>query len=215
MSFDYSSPKENKSIKVLRPLAKLVVNTMFNLEFAGKENIPNSGSFIIASNHIQYFDPVIISVIVPRAVHFMAKSEVFENGFSAFFLKALNSFPVKRERIDRAALGYAKKIIDSGWLLGIFPEGRRSKDGYIQNAKNGLAYLAQKTNAAVLPVSIYKTPGDSSRRPRVTVRFGKLISNSDLFAENVDSSLKFKNATEVIMNSITELWNMKHGESNG
>ena len=97
-------------------------------------------------------------------------------------------------------------------MLGIFPEGARIKDAIPKKAKNGVSYLAAKTKADVLPVSIYKTPQEKKLRPKITIRFGKLIKNSELSLDGEYSQQKIREASEKIMDAIKELWSLKHGE---
>lgn len=212
VKFDFSNPNESKIYKFLRPAAKLVVGAKFRVRSFGEENIPKDGAFILAANHISALDPVMIISHCPRTLHFMAKEELFKNRIFASFLKNMNVFPVRRQTSDKKALEFAKKIVSSGWVLGIFPEGSRSKDATPKKAKNGVAYLAAKTGADVLPVSIYKTPGTKERRPLVTLRFGTLVKNGEFDFEEGYSQQKIRAASETIMEKIVSLWNLKHGE---
>lgn len=90
-----------------------------------------------------------------RHVYFMAKEEIFKNRLSAWlFGKQLGAFPVKRGAGDTGALDTARAIVGDGRLLGIFPEGTRSRDGQLGRAKSGAALIAAQTGASILPVAI-------------------------------------------------------------
>lgn len=212
MKINFSSPVEGRWYNVLRPAVRGIVSFKYKIRSYGEENIPQSGAFILAANHISALDPLMIISRCPRTLHFMAKEELFKNPVFGAFLRSMNAFPVRRQTSDKKALEYAKKIISFGWILGIFPEGSRSKDALPKGAKNGVSYVAAKTGADVLPVSIYKTPGDSSCRPRITIRFGKLIKNGDLPFSKEYSPQTLRQASGNIMGKIVELWSMKHGE---
>lgn len=212
LKFDFSAPKESRLYNFFRPLAKGFVSLAFCVKSFGEENIPKEGAFILAANHIGALDPVMIISRCPRTLHFMAKDELFKNRLFAFFLRKMNVFPVRRQTSDKRALEFAKHIISSGWVLGIFPEGARIKDAIPKKAKNGVSYLAAKTKADVLPVSIYKTPQEKKLRPKITIRFGKLIKNSELSLDGEYSHQKIREASEKIMDAIKELWSLKHGE---
>lgn len=212
MKFDFSVPKESKLYNSFRPLAKALVSLKFRVRSFGEENIPKEGAFILAANHIGALDPVMIISRCPRTLHFMAKDELFKNRLFGSFLKNMNVFPVRRQTSDKRSLEFAKKIISCGWVLGIFPEGSRSKDAIPKKAKNGVSYLAAKTKADVLPVSIYKTPKDKSRRPKITIRFGKLIKNSELNLSENYSQHSIREASEKIMEKINSLWLLGHEE---
>ena len=213
MKFDFSAPRESRLYNVFRPLAKGFISLRFCVTSFGEENIPEKGAFILAANHISALDPVMIISHCPRTLHFMAKDELFKNPIFASFLKKMNVFPVKRQTSDKRALEFAKRIISSGWVLGIFPEGSRIKDASPKRAKNGVSYLAAKTKADVLPVSIYKAPGEKKLRPHITIRFGKLIKNSELGFSDEYSQQKIRESSEKIMSAITALWALKHGEA--
>ena len=213
MKFDFSAPRESRLYDVFRPLAKGFISLRYCVTSFGEENIPQKGAFILAANHISALDPVMIISRCPRTLHFMAKDELFKNPVFASFLKKMNVFPVKRQTSDKRALEFAKRIISSGWVLGIFPEGSRIKDASPKRAKNGVSYLAAKTKADVLPVSIYKAPGARKLRPQITIRFGKLIKNSELGFSDEYSQQKIRESSEKIMSAITALWALKHGEA--
>ena len=213
MKFDFSAPRESRLYNVFRPLAKGFISLRFCVTSFGEENIPEKGAFILAANHISALDPVMIISHCPRTLHFMAKDELFKNPVFASFLKKMNVFPVKRQTSDKRALEFAKRIISSGWALGIFPEGSRIKDAIPKRAKNGVSYLAAKTKADVLPVSIYKAPGEKKLRPHITIRFGKIIKNSELGFSEEYSQQKIRESSEKIMSAITALWALKHGEA--
>ncbi len=213
MKFDFSAPRESRLYDVFRPLAKGFISLRYCVTSFGEENIPQKGAFILAANHISALDPVMIISRCPRTLHFMAKDELFKNPVFASFLKKMNVFPVKRQTSDKRALEFAKRIISSGWVLGIFPEGSRIKDASPKRAKNGVSYLAAKTKADVLPVSIYKAPGVRKLRPQITIRFGKLIKNSELGFSEEYSQQKIRESSEKIMSAITALWALRHGEA--
>ena len=213
MKFDFSAPRESRLYNVFRPLAKGFISLRYCVTSFGEENIPQKGAFILAANHISALDPVMIISHCPRTLHFMAKDELFKNPVFASFLKKMNVFPVKRQTSDKRALEFAKRIISSGWVLGIFPEGSRIKDASPKRAKNGVSYLAAKTKADVLPVSIYKAPGEKRLRPHITIRFGKLIKNSELGFSDEYSQQKIRESSEKIMSAITALWALRHGEA--
>ena len=213
MKFDFSAPRESRLYNVFRPLAKGFISLRFRVTSFGEENIPEKGAFILAANHISALDPVMIISHCPRTLHFMAKDELFKNPVFASFLKKMNVFPVKRQTSDKRALEFAKRIISSGWVLGIFPEGSRIKDASPKRAKNGVSYLAAKTKADVLPVSIYKAAGGRKLRPHITIRFGKIIKNSELGFSEEYSQQKIRESSEKIMGAITALWSLRHGEA--
>ncbi len=215
--FDYSQVKHYKLynfIKVVfRPLVKLVYHT----KFKGLENVPKDGTkYIVAINHTCAFDPVFVAC--PKELpplHFMAKAELFKNPIAAWFMTHMYGFPVKRGKGDTSAIEYGEKILNEGHVMAICPEGKRikDKDGVPQKAKAGVAVIAKATGADILPVAIC-CDGKIKAGKHVTISYGKLIKNSELGldGENVAPS-EIKNAANMVMGRITELWEAERSGS--
>lgn len=209
MKFDYSKAKQYKSYYVMRGLSKILFPLMFKLKYAGSENIPQNGGYIIACNHQNAVDPAIICAHVKKPVHFMAKQELFENPVVGYLCRHWNSFPVRRGEGDMSAINYSAEIINKGWILGIFPEGTRSKDFKPARGKSGVALIAKMTGADILPVAIY-TSDEFKKGTRLTVRFGKLIKNEELGFSQEHSPRELRNASKRVMADITALWEEGH-----
>jgi 1-acyl-sn-glycerol-3-phosphate acyltransferase len=131
-------------------------------EVHGEEKVPEKGPLIVAANHHRMFDPVFVSMAVPRRVRWMAKKELFAFPFGRLFY-FLGAFPVDRQGGGRAALRVALKFLAEGRTLGIFPEGTRRKEGASLEAKSGAALLAVRSGAPVVPVFADKIPGLAAR----------------------------------------------------
>lgn len=213
MKFDFSIVKERKGYGVLLGLIKVIAYAVYDLDYIGKENIPKRGGFVLAANHISFSDPAVIMAGCPRQCHFMAKNDLLDIPVFGRLLAYMNAFPVKRGMSDVSAVSYAKRVVQSGFVLGIFPEGRRNKNTSPQSGKSGAAYIVKTTGADVLPVSIYRKPGGRRLRPRLTVRFGPLIPFSQFgFGEQYRKE-EIRAAAERIMREITELWEKEHEKS--
>ena len=213
MHFDYENKDDRGFYKIAVPLIKAYANAHFSISCYGKDNIPKEkGKLIIACNHISFADPAVIISHFPYSIHFIAKSELFENPLTAFVLSNLNAFPVRRGLSDRDALKYACKILDENKIIGIFPEGRRVRSAVPEKAKRGVAFIARRSGADVLPASLYLDPKEDVFRPKLTLRFGSVLKNSELF-DGEDKSQELLKASEKIMNTIENLWEKKHGNS--
>ncbi len=158
-----------------------ILHTYFRGQIYGAENVPQSGSLIIVSNHASYFDPPIVSSSVRRPVAYMAKEELFSVPGLAQLIKLYGAYPVNRGSADRAAIRAAMECIEKGWAVGVFLEGTRTPDGRITDPKRGAALLAAKAQVPLLPVSLWGTEKifvKGSLIPisvPVTIRIGKLI----------------------------------------
>ncbi|MCL6450633.1 MAG: 1-acyl-sn-glycerol-3-phosphate acyltransferase [Acetobacteraceae bacterium] len=162
---------------VLYWLARLVLRAYIRWRYKqtveGSENLPRRGAVILCPNHINFWDPVTVACSIGRRVSFMAKEELFRNPVVALALRLVGAFPVKRGKADRAAIRHSLRVLGRGQVLGIFPEGTRSRTGVLQKAEPGAALLALRTRAPVVPVGIC----GSYRRPaRVVVRFGPTLT---------------------------------------
>jgi len=140
----------------------LLCRVLFGYTLHGGDRVPTQGPLIVASNHSQYADPVLVCVAVPRRLQWMAKEELFVFPFRKFF-EFIGSFPVDREGGGRAAIRAALVFLAAGWALGIFPEGTHRGAGSAREAKSGAVVLALRSGASVLPVYVGKLPGPLSR----------------------------------------------------
>lgn len=124
------------------------------LRVTGRHNIPYRGAVLFAPNHISDADPPIMGLIVRRRLWFMAKRELWDIPFLGPVITWLQSFPVDPESPDRAALKRAAELLKNGEGVVIFPEGRVSHDGEMSQILPGVALLALKSDAPIVPVGI-------------------------------------------------------------
>lgn len=192
-------------------LLLMPVAMLFGIRIYGERNIPQKGGLIICSNHKSVFDPIFLSVRCGRRIRYMAKSELFEQHGPLFrgLLYALGAFPVKRDSADFSSLRKAMDIVKKGGVLGIFPQGHCIPDQTPFEPKRGIALIAAKTGADVLPASIYAS---KKIHPfvRVTVRFGKLIPASALALSPQSGRKEMVSAAKYVADRINGLLEEKH-----
>jgi len=124
----------------------------FRFRVYGRENIPDKGAFILASNHQSYLDPVLCGVALKRRLCFLARDSLFRNRFFALLIYSLNAIPVKRGKTDLTAM---KKIIGKlheGRGVCLYPEATRTSDGKIRAFKPGFGLLCRRADATIVPV---------------------------------------------------------------
>lgn len=153
---------------ILYPFYKL----WFRIKVYGRENIPKGETLLIASNHLSYFDPTIISLSMRKPVAYMSKVELFEVPVLKQFILMYGAFAVNRDKLDKSTIKTAREILQKGWYVGMFPEGTRSKDGILRNIHKGMPYLSRSTKTRVLPLAII---GSDKKRGPITVKIGKPI----------------------------------------
>lgn len=137
-------------------LRHILAPLLLDIKVEGKENIPQP-PFIMASNHLNWCDPVLLACLTSQVVSFMGKADLFRNPLLTFFMRSLACFPVERGQPDRQALRESLEILGKGGILGFFPEGTRSRTGNLGSFESGAAYLALKAGVPILPVGITGT----------------------------------------------------------
>lgn len=135
---------------------RIIYRVFFRCRVHGYEHLPQCGPLIICSNHINWQDPLTIGSALPLHynIKFMAKEELFRNRFMAFLLKKAGAFPVDRQKADYRAIRHSFRILEGGGVIGLFPEGTRSKTGKLQRLQEGAALIATRSGAPVLPVLV-------------------------------------------------------------
>ncbi len=156
-------------LTILKPL-------LCRLRVEGAEHLPATGGCVVASNHSMGPDYVVLGYAAPRQIYYMAKVELFHlHPWLSKLLNMVGAFPINRGRNDTEALSVAEELLQRGKVLGMFPEGTRSRTGELRRGKTGAVRLAMKMQTPVVPAAvingeaIFKQLG---RRPEVIVRFG-------------------------------------------
>lgn len=142
----------------------------------GRENIPAEGGLIVVSNHVSYWDPIVVGSALTRKVFFMAKVELFSIPLLGRFIAGCGAFPVHRMGSDAGAIKKALLLLRQKQVVGIFPEGSRSHNDELLSPHVGVAMLTLRSNAPVLPVAILGTKGVFGK---VRVFIGKPVKFTD------------------------------------
>ena len=169
--------------KVLLKIVKLINKVYVRTTYEGLENIPKSGPFILAGNHIHLFDPGPIMSITDRQIHFLSKASLFKFPQSLIF-RNMGLIKVNRDGKDREAYESAVKYLKDGEIVGIYPEGTRERGRGLLPFKKGVVRMAKETDSVIIPfaaVGKYKP-----FRKGLTIRFGKPYK----VTKDVDESLK-------------------------
>jgi len=157
-----------------------LIRWFFRLRVTGVEHVPATGPVVLAANHQSMWDVPLHVLASPRPIQFMAKQELYRPPFPAVWWTILGGFSVRREIADLRAVDIALAVLERGEVLGIYPEGRRSKTGALLPFLDGAAWLALRTGAPIVPTGIVgsarKGPwGTRPRRRPVRVAFGPSI----------------------------------------
>jgi 1-acyl-sn-glycerol-3-phosphate acyltransferase len=202
-------------------IARFILRPLFLLAFrptiTGRENVPATGPFIIASNHLSFIDSMAIPLMSPRRVGYLAKAEYFTgSGIRGWLTRtlftALGALPVERQthRAAQAALDTAMTVLQAGGGFGVYPEGTRSRDGRLARGKTGVAWLALTADCPVVPVAVAGTDriqpiGASWPRPhRFSVTFGEPLTFPEYRGKAGNGKAR-REVTDTIMEAIAEL----------
>ncbi len=158
-------------------LVSIISLIFYPCQVIGRQNVPRQGGFILASNHESNIDPMLLPVVCPRQMRFMAKDSLFSNPVLGAIIRTGGGFPVKRGRADRGALSEFLRQLELGYPVLIFPQGTRGGE----KPQAGVGFLAVKSGKPVLPTLIEGTEKVLPKgvaflqRHAVKVTFGKPI----------------------------------------
>lgn len=167
-------------------VARLLMTPFFLVYFRyrreGKEHGRLKGGVIVASNHRSFLDPFAIGGIMPwsRPLNFVAKVELFEKRWQGWLLNRLGAFPIVRRDSDEDSVETARRVVERGGTVCMFPEGTRIRRGTLAQPKRGVGRLAMETGAPVVPTAVFGTEhvrrGWRIRPRRVSVRLGRAMT---------------------------------------
>jgi 1-acyl-sn-glycerol-3-phosphate acyltransferase len=176
----YNHSNYERRRRFLRFLLRTIAFTLLVKvdEIEGLSNVPKDGSAVLLMNHIAFLDPIVLIHIIPRNIIPMAKIEVYRYPVIGIFPRIWGVIPVRRQEFDRRAVQDALEVLRAGEIVLVAPEGTRNPE--LRRGKEGVAYLASRSGAPVIPVAIEGTQGYPTlrfshrwREGGITVRFGK------------------------------------------
>ncbi|MEO0495628.1 MAG: lysophospholipid acyltransferase family protein [Actinomycetota bacterium] len=196
-------------LTVMRPMFR----SLWSIRVTGTENIPTSGGAILTPNHTSVIDSFFLPAVAPRPVSFVGKAEYLDDWKTRKLFPALGMIPIDRSGGDASqrALDTAARVLEGGNLFGIYPEGTRSRTGYLHKGHTGAARLSVRTGCPIVPVGIKGSrsiqppdrPMPNVFRP-VEIHFGKPIhpATSDSVS---DQRLRLRQITDEVMFEIRDL----------
>ncbi len=159
-------------------MCRIAFGTYFRWRVYGADRVPRTGPAILAANHASLLDPPLVGAALKREICYLARESLFHNPLFGAMLRSWNVVPVDRDGGGAAGLRAIMDRLQQGSAVILFPEGTRSMDGALQPARQGIALLAIKSEAPVIPIRVFGTfeaYGRNMRLPRprpVTLKFG-------------------------------------------
>ena len=175
-------------LEACRPGVWAAARALLRIRFEGVEHVPETGAVVIAPNHVSFMDPILVTIPVRRALHYMALEPFFRVRGLGALMRWARAFPVQEGEPDGPAVRRALRLLRQGEPLVIFPEGGRSPDGRLQPFRPGAFRLALATGAPVVPVTIVGAfeawpVGRRLPRPgRVTITYHRALDGSAVAA---------------------------------
>lgn len=163
-----------------------IVPLVASVRVVGRANVPASGGVLMVANHLSMADIPVLMGAMPRHIHWMTKAELFDGWPMGMLMPPGEPVMVNRGKADRTALKAAEAYLNNGELVGIFAEGHRSEAAGLQAARAGSVFLAQRSNALILPVGLAGTERvfvkgfPWLRRSRIVLRIGPPFRLSEL-----------------------------------
>ncbi len=158
-----------------------VIRWFLRMRVTGAEHVPSMGPVIMAANHRSFWDIPVHVIASPRPILFMAKQELYKGPVTTWMWRSLGGFPVRRDTADIRAIDTALALLERGEMVGVYPEGTRSRTGEMLPFLKGAAWLALRTGAPIVPCGLKGTERRRQDehwrfRRRVFVAFGPAIA---------------------------------------
>jgi 1-acyl-sn-glycerol-3-phosphate acyltransferase len=190
---------------------RFIFRLLSDVKIFGRESIPDKGPYIIAINHVSLFEPPLVIAFWPNPPEAAGAIEIWSRPGQGMLIQLYGGIPVHRGEFDRQLLDTMISVLKSGKPLFLAPEGGRSHGSGMKRAHPGIAYLADKTGAPVIPVGIVGTSDDffnramCLKRPRVEIRGGKPINLPSVNGKGTERREALQSNADQVMRMIAAL----------
>ena len=203
------SPRPQWLRKKLGYPALFIGSLLAKIKVKGRWHLPKEGPYIIAANHFSYIDPTFFKYAIRKPINFLAASDQTINWYFMWAPLLYGFIPIDRTNLAPSTIKKAKKILNNGEILGIFPEGSSTSDS-LRKAKNGAVFLSTVEKASIVPMAIYGAETaweDLFRgvRPRVTINIGKPFGPFDVKGTKNERISKIETIGEELISRIGAL----------
>jgi 1-acyl-sn-glycerol-3-phosphate acyltransferase len=206
---------------IIKAILVPILRLCYRVRIEGRDGVAERGPVILAANHRSFMDSLFLPLLIRRRVTFVAKAEYFDDKKTAWFFRGVGQIPIRREggSASERALAAATEVLEAGGVFAIYPEGTRTRDGYLHRGHTGIARLALRTGAPIVPVGMIGTDEINPigrKFPRlfraVTVKFGTPIS-VDRYAGREHDKLVLRQITDEVMFEIQQLSGYQYADT--
>ena len=197
----------SRAYRIVYTLFAGIVGFLFNYKVINKDKERAEGRYVACANHVSATDPIALCYAFRKnQINFMAKAELFKIPVLAQLIRALGAFPVDRGGGDVSAVKKAVSIVENGSCLGIFPQGHRypGEDPRNTKTKNGMALIATKAQADVVPVYIWRKKNKFKLFRRTYIIIGDPIKFEDLNYKSGEAG-EYARITDIVFDKVCEL----------
>jgi len=198
---------------IIKAILTPILRLFYRVRIEGRDRVPPQGPVILAANHRSFMDSLFLPLVIRRRVTFVAKAEYFDDKKTAWFFRGVGQIPIRREggSASERALASATDVLERGQVFGIYPEGTRTRDGNLHRGHTGVARLALRTGAPIVPVVMTGTDEINPigrKLPRlfrtVSITFGTPVT-VDRYAGREQDRMVLRQITDEVMFELREL----------
>ncbi len=195
----------------IRPLFRGIFNLLSQVSITGLENIPSSGAYLIAINHLSLFEPPLVLTFWPKAPEAVAAVEVWQRRGQSTLVRLYGALQVHRGEYDRVIIDKVLAALDAGLAVAIFPEGGRSHAPGLRRALPGVAFILDKARVPVVPVGIVGSTDDflrqalGGRRPKLEMRIGQPLRLPAITGRGEERRQERQRNVDLVMEQIARL----------
>ncbi len=174
-------------------------------KYTNKNNLPKTGRYVIAANHVSGLDPITVALGQKRPIRFMAKKELHRKGFMKWMFERIGTVPIDRGNDNTEALQFIRDFINNGDTLGVFIEGTRSKTNELLRPRSGAVMFAHQMNCQIIPVSVTYRDKKKTAFTKMYISYGDPVTVEELGITE-GTPREYREASRNLMSKIRVMW---------
>ncbi len=212
MTEKYSVPLKNRVFRFFaKPAFRLLFLVLARVTITGKENIPFGKAYMVAINHVSLYEPPFVLALWPEMLEAMGASDIWKKPGQNFLVEYYGGLKVHRGEYDRKLIDVVVNVLNSGYPLLIAPEGGRTHQPGMREAKPGIAFILEQAQVPVVPVGVIGATDDfadkafSFKKPKLELRIGKPFRLPPIEGKGAERREARQRNTDLVMGHIAAL----------